>query len=89
MARKPANFQWVGFTQDQLEQLDFLDHLGNNGWARNGQSDAIMPALVVELDRTVGLERVKRAMEDIGYHREALHMLDRWHSKATTGKFGR
>ena len=37
MARKPANFQWVGFTDEQLKDLDFLDHLGNNGWARNPQ----------------------------------------------------
>ena len=41
--RKPSNVSWLGFTQDQARLLDFLDHLGNNGWATNSQTDALMP----------------------------------------------
>ncbi len=69
--------------------LDFLDHLGNNGWDRNGQTDAVMPGYILELESQIGLSRVKDAMASVGYDRSDLHMLDRWYSKATTGKFGR
>ncbi|MFZ5848876.1 MAG: hypothetical protein ACOYX5_16000 [Actinomycetota bacterium] len=89
MARKPANFQWLGFTEDQRGDLDFLDYIGNNGWARNSQTEAIMPKFIVELEESIGLERVKQCMAEIGYGRHALRMLDRWYSKGTTGKFGR
>lgn len=89
MARKPANFQWIGFSEDQRGDLDFLDYIGNNGWARNSQTDEIMPRFILELDESIGLERVKRCMREIGYGHHALQMLDRWYSKATTGKFGR
>lgn len=89
MARKPNNVEWIGFTEDQRDQLDFLDHLGNNGWNRNSQTEALMPELILELDREIGLSRVKAAMAQIGYRADNLHMLDRWYSKATTGKFGR
>lgn len=40
-------------------------------------------------DSMLGLSRVKAAMAQIGYRADNLHMLDRWYSKATTGKFGR
>jgi hypothetical protein len=89
MARKPPNFEWLGFDAEQAKDLDLLDHLGNNGWARNPQSEAIMPRLILRLDQEVGLDRVKEAMAAIGYSDRALHMLERWYSKATTGKFGR
>jgi hypothetical protein len=90
VARKPANFEWLGFNPDQLRLLDLLDHLGNNGWARNPQSDALMPGLLGECsDAGLSLDVVRRAMEDIGYGKNALHQLDRWESKRTTGKFGR
>jgi hypothetical protein len=89
MARKPANFEWLGFSEEQIRLLDLLDHLGNNGWSRNGQTDALMPGFILKLDKAIGLERVKRCMADIGYRSDNLHMLDRWHAKATTGKFGR
>lgn len=89
MTRKPKNFQWLGSTEEQVDDLDFLDHLGNNAWARTSQTEALMPKLIVELEESIGLDRVKQAMADIGYHEKALHMLDRWYSKATTGKFGR
>jgi hypothetical protein len=35
------------------------------------------------------LVQVKEAMASIGYGKHALHELDRWESKRTTGKFGR
>lgn len=49
MARKPAGQPWQGYTQEQAELLDFLDHIGNNGWARNPQSEELMPKLMGDL----------------------------------------
>jgi hypothetical protein len=74
MARKPADYSWQGFTQEQAKLLDFLDHLGNNGWDRNPQSEALMPKLMGDL-RAAGLneDRVKEAMKSIGYSKDALH----------------
>ncbi|HEU4542711.1 MAG TPA: hypothetical protein VFR23_16400 [Jiangellaceae bacterium] len=43
MARRPADFTWIGFTPEQVELLEFLDHLGNNGLGEeqpNGGGDA-------------------------------------------------
>jgi len=90
MARKPKNFQWLGFSEQQTRKLDFLDHLGNNGWARNSQTEALMPGLLGEFaDEGVSIAQVKEAMRAIGYEKHSLHELDRWESKRTTGKFGR
>lgn len=90
MARKPANVAWIGFTQEQAELLDFLDHLGNNGWDRNGQTEELMPALLAEAASLgLTLAQVKVALGSIGYGRQVLHQLDRWESKRTTGRFGR
>ncbi len=90
MVRKPENVRWIGFTPEQAKMLDFLDHIGNNGWARNSQTEELMPNLLAEFaDEGVSLSRVKQAMESIGYDRGSLHELDRWESKRTTGKFGR
>jgi hypothetical protein len=91
MAKKPANFQWgPGYTQEQRKSLDFIDHLGNNGWARNPQTDAIMVNVLNTAVATgLNIDRIKAAMEEIGYRDRALHQLDRWESKRTTGKFGR
>ena len=88
MARKPKNFQWLGFTDEQVHDLDLLDYIGNNAWARNSQTEALMPNFILKLDRSIGHARVKEAMAAIGYSDRALHMLDRWYSKATTDKFG-
>jgi len=90
VARKPANFEWLGFTTEQADCLDFLDHLGNNGWDRNGQTEAIMPKLLRDCwDAGLMMQQVQQAMESIGYSRQALHQLERWESKRTTGRFGR
>ena len=91
MTRKPPNVSWLGFTKRQAELLDFLDHLGNNGWARNSQTEALMPKLLDDPSGQAGLPlvQVKEAMASIGYGKQALHELDRWESKRTTGKFGR
>jgi hypothetical protein len=35
------------------------------------------------------VHRIKDAMASIGYEGLALHELDRWESKRTTGRFGR
>lgn len=90
MARKPHNLAWLGFTAEQADLLDFIDHLGNNGWDRNGQTDEVMPSVLDDVQASgMTLAQVKEAMRSIGYHKDDLHMLDRWESKRTTGKFGR
>ena len=49
-----------------------------------------MPKLLGDFEEAgLPLARVKEAMESIGYGKQALHQLDRWESKRTTGKFGR
>lgn len=91
MTRKPPDFSWQrqGFTQKQAELLDRLDFYGNNGWARNPQAEALMPGLLGEFEQaSLPLARIKEAMASIGYGKQALHQLDRWESKRTTGKFG-
>jgi hypothetical protein len=90
MARRPANVSWLGFTESQAEMLNIIDHLGNNGWDRNSQTEALMPSVLAECESNgLSLARIKEAMESIGYGPSALHQLDRWESKRTTGKFGR
>ncbi|MET8121810.1 hypothetical protein [Micromonospora sp. NPDC005291] len=90
MAQRPAGFTWNGFTPEQVELLAFLDHLGNNGWARNSQTEVAMPKLMQEFaDSGVALEQIKEAMAEIGYDKHALHQLGRWESKRITGRFGR
>ena len=90
MARRPPNVAWLGFTEEQVQLLEFLDHLGNNGWDRNSQTDALMPSVLSDC-KTAGLTlaQIKAAMKSIGYSKDALHQLDRWESKRTTGRFGR
>lgn len=90
MARSPEGHSWDGFTPEQGELLVFLDHLGNNGWARNSQSEELMPKVLQQFaDAGVSLEQIKTAMAGIGYGKDALHQLDRWESKRTTGRFGK
>jgi len=90
VARKPPNFNWLGFTEEQAGLLDYLDFIGNNAWDRNGQTEEAMPRLLGRFEQDgVPLVRVKEAMASIGYEKDALHQLDRWESKRTTGKFGR
>jgi hypothetical protein len=90
VTRKPPNVSWLGFTKKQAELLDFLDHLDNNGWGRNSQTEALMSTLLGDLERAgLPLVQVKEAMASIGYGKQALHEFDRWESKRTTGKFGR
>lgn len=90
MANKPANVSWLGFTAEQGRLLDYLDFIGNNGWARNSQTELVMPKLLAQFEEQgVALDRVQQAMRSIGYDRHDLHMLERWERKRTTGKFGR
>jgi hypothetical protein len=92
VARKPPDVSWQGqgFTQKQAELLDRLDFYGNNGWGRNSQIEVLMPTLLGDLEQAgLPLVQVKEAMASIGYGKHALHQLDRWESKRTTGKFGR
>ena len=90
MALKPPDHTWQGFTQEQSRLLDFLDHLGNNGWARNPQSEEILPTLMGDfVDAGLDVNQVKEAMRSIGYDKDDLHQLDRWESKRVTGRFGR
>jgi hypothetical protein len=90
VTRRPPNFSWQEFTQQQADLLDRLDFYGNNGWARNPQAEVVMPKLLGDFEQAgLSLARVKEAMASIGYSKGALHQLDRWESKRTTGKFGR
>ncbi|MBT1633278.1 hypothetical protein [Curtobacterium flaccumfaciens] len=90
MTPPPAELSWIGFTAEQHDLLETLHFIGNNGWDRNGQTDEMMPRL---LERAAALDlplaRIKEAMSAVGYSGHALHQLDRWESKRTTGKFGR
>lgn len=90
MSRRPGNVAWVGFTSEQTKLLDFIDHLGNNGWARNGQSEAVLPKLLADCEAAaLTIDEIKAAMASIGYSQRALHQLVRWEAKRTTGQFGR
>ncbi|HEY6115951.1 MAG TPA: hypothetical protein VI172_08335 [Candidatus Dormibacteraeota bacterium] len=90
MANAPEGHAWDGFTPEQGELLESLDFIGNNGWAQNSQSEDLMPKLLERVAAAgMTLEEVKAAMASIGYHKDALHQLDRWESKRTTGRFGR
>ncbi len=90
MARKPANFTWLGFTEEQVRLLNHLDFYGNNAWSPTGQTEEVMPALLGDFERVgLPLVRVKEAMASIGYSKHAVHQLDRWESKRTTGKLGK
>jgi hypothetical protein len=76
VTRRPPNFSWQGFTQQQADLLDRLDFYGNNGWARNPQAEVVMPELLGDFEK-VGLllARIKEAMASIGYSKAALHQL--------------
>ncbi len=90
MARQSHNFQWIGFSPEQIALLDRLDFYGNNAWPRTSQLEWRMPILLKECDEvTMTIEEIKAALGSIGYDNHALHQLDRWDSKRTMGKFGR
>jgi len=49
-----------------------------------------MPKVLADCEAAeLSVDRIKTAMASVGYGREALHQLDRWESKRTTGRFGR
>ena len=90
MSRRPRNVAWVGFNAEQTKLLDFLDHLGNNGWARNSQSEAVMPSLLANCEAAaLSIDEIRAAMASVGYGQPALHQLGRWEAKRTAGRFGR
>jgi hypothetical protein len=90
MAKKPPNFEWLGFSEEQIKLLNFLDFLGNNGWAVNPHASEMMPKVLAQCSVAgLSLADIKTAMAVIGYHEDALHQLDRWESKRTTGRLGR
>lgn len=90
MTRRADNHEWVGYTPEQATLLNTLDTVGNNAWTRDSYSEGRMPGLLRQLHESgLPIEKVKEAMRSIGYEKNALHMLDRWESKITTGKFGR
>ncbi|WP_431911171.1 hypothetical protein, partial [Amycolatopsis thermoflava] len=89
MSRKPPGHSWSGFTEAQGGCWTSLITLGNNGWARNPQSEELMPKVLNNLlEAGLGLERIRDAMGSLGYDNDSLHQLDHWESKRTTGKFG-
>jgi hypothetical protein len=53
---------------EQAEILDHIDFIGNNGWARTPQTDAMMPKLLGDLaELGVPIARVREALRSIGY----------------------
>lgn len=90
MARKPSNFEWIGYNENQLDLLNYIDFIGNNGWARNSQTDAVMVKLLAECaDEGLSNDQIIDAMQAIGYSERTYRQLKRWESKRLTGKFGR
>ncbi|WP_091416101.1 hypothetical protein [Friedmanniella luteola] len=90
MVRKPPNVEGLGFTDEQSTLLNHLDVVGNNGWARTSQTEAMLPPLLAELEATgVSLAQIQQAMASVGYDESDLHQLARWDSKRRTGRFGR
>ncbi|GAB3188254.1 hypothetical protein [Nesterenkonia suensis] len=90
MAKKPHNFQWLGFTDEQIKLLDLIDHVGNNGWARNSQTEEMLPNVLAHCAKEgLTIDQVVSAMESIGYDRRTTHQLVRWDRKRRTGKFGK
>lgn len=90
MTPPPEHLSWIGFTKHQHELLESLHFIGNNGWDRNGQTDAMMPVLLARAAaQDLSLARIKAAMAAVGHSTYELHQLDRWESKRTTGRFGR
>jgi hypothetical protein len=89
VARRPPNFAWLGFSDEQVQHLDFLDHLGHNDWARDSLTDEIMPTVMADLAGAgLSLTQVKQAMASIGYRKSALRALDQWESRRINPKFG-
>lgn len=89
MARKPPDYEWFGFNEEQRRILDLIDFIGNNGWARTSQTETMMPKLLAEWAATgASFADVDRAMSLVGYRKGALHQLSRWESKRTTGRLG-
>ena len=89
MARKPDNFEWLGFSAERLRLLDFIDVIGNNGWARNSHSEELVPRKLTEWAATgATIDDLVAAMRAIGYYPENLHQLRRWESRRVTGRFG-
>ncbi len=90
MTRKPKDFIWAGFTAEQAKRLDALDFIGNNAWAPTPQTEFRMPRLLQAFaDEGVSIEQIKGAMAEIGYSKNALHQLERWERRRTTGRFGK
>ena len=90
MARRPASFTWLGFTPEQVELLESSTTSETTAGRGTAKTGAVMPKLMQEFaDSGVELVRIKETMAAIGYGKHALHELDRWESKCTTGRFGR
>lgn len=88
MAKKKPNVEWFGMDAEQSRLLDQVDFIGNNGWGRNSQTDAVMPRLLADCaEAGLSIDDVVQAMAMIGYGKGALHQLRRWESKRTTGRF--
>jgi hypothetical protein len=67
VSRRPGNVAWVGFTTEQTKLLAFRDHLGNNGWARNSQSEAVMPSLLANCEAAaLTMDEIRAAMASVG-----------------------
>ena len=85
---KPDHFP--DFTPEQVKWLTMLNHIGNNGWARNSYSDLMVPATLRNLEEArLTFVEIAEAMLAIGHGKREGHSLERYERKRTTGKFGR
>lgn len=90
MTRKPANVERFGFNAEQRKLLGTFDHLGNLGWDRNGQTDAIMSALLNKAaEKGLTVDAIIGATQSVDYDTRMTHQLERRERKRLTGKFGK
>ncbi|ROZ62475.1 hypothetical protein EDL96_09810 [Kocuria soli] len=68
--------------------FDMLQHIGNNGWARNSQSESLCPVYLQTLaDQGVSIQDTLNEMRSRGFSGHALRQLQRWENKRVYGVF--
>ena len=66
---------------------DAREAVSRSGYAY-GKPGSVMPSTLADCwEAGLTLPQVQEAMSAIGYHRDNLHMLERWERKRTEGRF--
>jgi hypothetical protein len=82
--RKPVDFEWLGYTAQQIRILNGLDRLGDHDWVSDLRNQEAMPRMMRMLQATgLTITSTREAMRAIGYGKNALLQLDRWESERT------